>query len=81
MAGVLRAAGMEASEPPPARATIVTPTYRPNLLPRVLAQFRAQSWPDKELVVIANTEVPEAWPVDRLDPAGDEQLVFPPRSY
>ena len=79
--GLLRAAGLDAPTPEPPRATIVTPSYRPANLARVLKQYRAQTWPSKELVVVANTDAPDAWPVDLIDPENREQLVFLPRTY
>ena len=68
---------------PPRRpvATVVTPTFRPELLPRVLANFRAQTWPDKELIVVANTDRPEEWQSDLLDTEAGEQIVFLSRRF
>ena len=63
------------------RATVVCPTYRPERLTQVLETFRAQSWPDRELIVVANTDHPDRWDTARLDLSADEQIIFLSRRY
>ena len=70
-----------AAEIPSLRASVVTPTIRPELLEKVLEQFRSQTWANKELVVVANTNDPSAWRRDLVDPSRGEQIVFLPREH
>ncbi|WP_165351992.1 glycosyltransferase family 2 protein [Salipiger sp. IMCC34102] len=69
-----------AARPGP-RATVVTPTYRPDRLGQVLETFRSQSWGDRELVVVANTDIPAEWNTEHLELVENEQIVFLPRRY
>ncbi|WP_191090247.1 glycosyltransferase family 2 protein [Histidinibacterium aquaticum] len=63
------------------RATVVTPTFRPDRLQEVLESFRAQTWPDRELIVVANTDDPARWDSALLRPEAGEQIVFLPRCF
>ena len=38
------------------RASIVTATYRPEMLGRCVENFRAQTWPNKELILVLNSD-------------------------
>lgn len=73
-------AGLTGGRPLP-RASVVTPTYRPERLRAVVETFRAQSWPERELIVMANTDTPEAWEAGLLDAARNEQIVFLSRDH
>ena len=63
------------------RATIVTPTFRPQRLRQVLETFRAQTWSDRELVVVANTDRPEEWDTGLLRPDAGESIAFLSRQF
>lgn len=73
-------AGLTCGRPLP-RASVVTPTYRPERLKAVVETFRAQSWPDIELIVMANTDTPDAWEHGLLDADRNEQIVFLSRDH
>src|SRR5690606_9877610 len=53
----------------------------PERLRAVVETFRAQSWPERELIVMANTDTPEAWEAGLLDAARNEQIVFLSRDH
>jgi hypothetical protein len=78
---LLATAGLPSSTCEVPRAAILTPTIRPELLPKVIAQYRAQTWPNKELIVIANTSDRDAWDQSLLDSDENEQIVFLPTDY
>lgn len=80
LTALLAGCGIAAEAPSP-RASVVTPTIRPELLEKVLDQFRSQTWENKELVVVANTNDPSAWQRDLVDPERDEEIIFLPREY
>ncbi|AVO38460.2 glycosyltransferase family A protein [Pukyongiella litopenaei] len=56
----------------PLRGTAVVPTKRIWLLPDILATFRRQTWPDRELIVVMNTD--EA--IDLPDLHENEHVYF-----
>jgi hypothetical protein len=78
---ILLKAGIIVSTPTLPRATVLTPTIRPGNLPHVLTQFRAQKWPEKELIIVANTDSREEWDTELLASDGSENIVFLPRDY
>ncbi len=80
LAAIFAGAGLPAELPQP-RASVVTPTIRPDLLEKTLRQFRDQTWENKELIVVANSDDPSAWRTDLVDPDGREQIVFLPREH
>lgn len=63
------------------RATVVTPTFRPERLQQVLDTFRAQTWANRELIVVANTDDPALWNRTLICPENDEQIIFLPRRF
>jgi hypothetical protein len=69
--------------PAPARlrATVVTPTMRPERLAHILATFRAQTWDNKELLIVANTDTPEQWDTGLLQSENAEQIAFLPSGF
>jgi hypothetical protein len=73
--------GIPDAKRPRPRATVVTPTFRPELLSRTLATFRSQSWEDKELIVVANTDRPAEWRSDLVNVEAGERIVFLPRQF
>lgn len=73
-------AGLAGGRPLPT-ASVVTPTYRPERLKAVIETFRAQSWPERELIVMANTDTPQVWDEGLLDAARNEQIVFLSRDH
>lgn len=56
----------------PLRGTAVVPTKRTWLLPDILATFRRQTWPDRELIVVLNTNEK----VDLPDLRDNEHIFF-----
>ncbi|MDO5604785.1 MAG: glycosyltransferase [Paracoccus sp. (in: a-proteobacteria)] len=72
--------GLPGGNPFP-RASIVAPSHRPERLPQILGGFRAQSWPDRELIIVANTDQPDAWDTSLLSGDGAEQIMFLPRDH
>ncbi|WP_171127038.1 glycosyltransferase family 2 protein [Ruegeria sp. HKCCA4707] len=76
-----RCVDTEATEPLGPRATVVSPTYRPGQIEKVLQMFRAQTWSNKELIVVANTDDPGQWDSAALCPEDCEQIVFLPRRF
>ena len=63
------------------RATVLTPSFRPDRLQQALTTFRAQTWQDRELIVVANTDHPEEWDQSLLRPEEGERIVFLPRRF
>ncbi len=37
------------------RASLIAPTIRPHLIPRILEQFRSQTYPNRELIIVVNS--------------------------
>ena len=46
------------------KVSVLTPTTRPNLVPRAIENYRNQSYPERELVVVYNGELPTQLPAE-----------------
>ncbi|TPW25977.1 glycosyltransferase family 2 protein [Pararhizobium mangrovi] len=64
---------------PQKRVTVVTPTYRSSRLSQVLKQFRAQTWAEKELIIVANAGGSDEWDIDQIRGEFGEQIIVLPR--
>ena len=73
--------GVDAPDSRDPVATVVAPTHRPERLGQVLETFRAQTWPRRNLVVVANTDRPAEWDAALVRPEAGEQLAFLPRRF
>lgn len=67
MAAIHRWLGLPRDPCPSARASIITPSMRPGNFSHVLAQYEAQTWPNKELVYVFNGPKNEMPRCDRPD--------------
>ncbi|MFV0410934.1 MAG: glycosyltransferase family 2 protein [Paracoccus sp. (in: a-proteobacteria)] len=80
VSAITRTAGLPA-DPPRLMASVVAPSLRPERLQGLIETFRAQLWPAKELIVVANTDHPEEWNTRLLDPARGESILFLSREF
>ncbi len=52
---IAKAVGLESHWKPWPRVTVFVPTRRPHLLPNIIEAYRAQEYPDRELIIVVNT--------------------------
>ena len=58
------------------RASIVTATYRPEMLGRCVENFRSQTWPNKELILVLNSDELELPSIPGVDTGAEDIKVL-----
>lgn len=70
--------GLEKRAVPIPKASVITPTMRPDNICHVLAQYEAQTWPNKELIYVFNGPQKDT---PALPPRPDIKIVYLPLDH